>query len=319
MDITVAICTRNRAAALDRVLGSAHALANPDGLAWELLVVDNGDGQAARAVAKAHRGALPLRVAHEPVAGLSQARNRAIAEARGRYIVWTDDDVTLDPGWLAAYGRAFAESPQAAVFGGKVTPVLEPPTPRWFAENLAFLQALTAHRDLGDAPAALGPELNRLPFGANYAVRAAEQRNYPYATGLGVAPGVRRVGEEVQVLRAMLSAGATGVWVPDAVVFHQISRERQSEAYVANYHRSLGETWAYLNDVGADVFVGVRLAPDERRFRGAPTWVWRLWLANWAGYALSRPIAPSRLWLRRLAEYAYYRGAIDYWTAEARG
>src|SRR5581483_8693877 len=135
----------------------------------------------------------------------------------------------------------------------------------------------------------------------------------------GVGPGVRRVGEEVQVIRSILAAGGSGWWVPDAAVFHMIPPDRQSEAYVARYHRGLGETWAHLNETGRDVFVGQKVALGRRRIRGAPPWVWREALANLAGYALARPVAPSRVWLKRLTEYAYYRGALDYWAGEARG
>ena len=34
------------------------------------------------------------------------------------------EDVSLDPGWLAAYIEAFARHPEAAVFGGRILPEL---------------------------------------------------------------------------------------------------------------------------------------------------------------------------------------------------
>ena len=34
--------------------------------------------------------------------GLDWARNRAIAEAAGEVIAFTDDDVEVDPGWIRA-------------------------------------------------------------------------------------------------------------------------------------------------------------------------------------------------------------------------
>ena len=42
-----------------------------------------------------HAAALPLRLVHEPTPGLSNARNRGIAEARGDLVLWTDDDVAF--------------------------------------------------------------------------------------------------------------------------------------------------------------------------------------------------------------------------------
>jgi glucosyl-dolichyl phosphate glucuronosyltransferase len=60
----------------------------------------------------------------------SRARNRAVYAARGDYLVWTDDDVVVDPNWLAAYVAAFRRRPEAAVFGGPVFPRYEPPVPQ---------------------------------------------------------------------------------------------------------------------------------------------------------------------------------------------
>jgi glycosyltransferase involved in cell wall biosynthesis len=122
-DITMIICTRDRATQLSKVLGSAVDLQIPQRLKWELLVVDNGstmDGD----VARSYRDRLPLRLVREERAGLSNARNKGVEEAAGQYICWTDDDVVLDPQWLAAYWAAFNRHPEAALFGGRITPCL---------------------------------------------------------------------------------------------------------------------------------------------------------------------------------------------------
>ena len=63
------------------------------------------------AVIKAFADRLPIRREFEPERGLSHARNRAVDAAKGDYIVWTDDDVVVAPGWLAAYIEAFRRWP----------------------------------------------------------------------------------------------------------------------------------------------------------------------------------------------------------------
>jgi len=45
--------------------------------------------------------------------GFARARNRAVDFAEGDYVVWTDDDVVVDRGWLAAYVEAFRRRPEA--------------------------------------------------------------------------------------------------------------------------------------------------------------------------------------------------------------
>lgn len=249
LDITVLICTRNRAEQLKAVLASAAAMRAPDGLRWELVVVDNGSTDHTPDVVRSFADRLPIRTVREDAAGLSNARNRGVAEARGRYICWTDDDVVIDEGWLAAYAAAFCAHPEAAVFGGRIRPVLEPPTPAWFARLADSwpLSTLLACRDFGDIPIPFDFARGLSPWGANFAVRTAEQRRVRYEPALGVSPHHRRVGEEAEVIYRILESGAGGWWTPDAVVTHIIPTKRQTLRYVYDYFGASGETVAYLD------------------------------------------------------------------------
>jgi glycosyltransferase involved in cell wall biosynthesis len=247
-DITMIICTRDRAAQLSKVLGSAADLQVPRGIKWELLIVDNGSTDGTDEVARSYQDRLPLRLVREDRAGLSNARNKGVEEAAGRYICWTDDDVVLDPQWLAAYWAAFQRHPEAAVFGGRITPVLEPPTPEWFAGLSAEwpVKILLASRDFGEAPCRLDFPKGIVPWGANFAIRTAEQRQVAYEPGLGVSPNHRRIGEEAEVIFRLMSSGAAGWWVPAANVSHMISSQRQSWDYIFDFNSAYGETLAYL-------------------------------------------------------------------------
>jgi glycosyltransferase involved in cell wall biosynthesis len=248
VDITVLICTRNRAAQLRNVLESAAQMDVPAGLRWELLLVDNGSSDNTAEVAMSFHPRLPIRVAREDAAGLSHARNRGVAEARGDYICWTDDDVLIDRDWLATYAEAFARHPEAAVFGGEIIPVLEAPTPPWFARFAGQwpLTTLLAQRNYGDQPVPLSFEKAVVPWGANFAVRTAEQRAVNYEPGLGVSPLQKRVGEEAEAVFRIMKRGATGWWVPGARVRHIIPVKRQTWRYVYEYFLSYGETVAYM-------------------------------------------------------------------------
>jgi glycosyltransferase involved in cell wall biosynthesis len=48
----------------------------PAGLAWELVIVDNGSRDETPAVVQGFAGKLPIRRTFEPKPGLSNARNR---------------------------------------------------------------------------------------------------------------------------------------------------------------------------------------------------------------------------------------------------
>ncbi len=311
MDVTVLICTRDRQAMLARVLDSLTALRVPPGLTFEVLVVDNGSRDGTGECVAGFAGRLPIRCVREEVAGLSQARNRGVREARGDLILWTDDDVLVDPGWLSAYWQAAAAQPEAAFFGGRVTPVLEGPSPAWVTQNRDLLEHLLAERDFGDAPFAFSPDDERLPFGANFAVRAAVQRRHAYDTDLGVSPTLRRSGEETAVLRAILREGGSGWWVPQAAVAHFFPLKRQTFAYVLQHYRAYGETAAYLA-----ARQGAPLSP----WASAAGWKSLHDLAkSRLAIALGALLARPRLRLRHTCYYGFNRGLIDFWLQSRAG
>jgi glycosyltransferase involved in cell wall biosynthesis len=302
--ITVVTCTRDRARSLERMLTSVEKLLIPATLCWEMIIVDNGSSDDTPAVVESFGGRLPIRRVFEPDPGLSNARNAGVAAAIGDYILWTDDDVEVEPGWLAAYLAAFERFPEAAVFGGRIVPRLEPPTPEWFSTNQNMLRGILAARDLGPECLSLTSAEDRIPYGANYAIRAREQKNFYYDPRLGVAPGRRRGDEEIDVITRILSAGNSGYWVPQACVIHIVAPGRQTEAYVRDYFLGLGETFAFRTLTkrarGRNWFLlseGLRAAANAILYRACRA---------------GGRFMPSRWWVGRLVAVAWHTGAFRY-------
>lgn len=146
MDCTVAICTRNRAASLARTLAGLRRLIVPTGLKWELLIIDNGSFDTTREVLDGARLQLPIRRVLEPSLGLSHARNRALENARGELILWTDDDVIVGPRWLVEHVEGARNFPSAAFFGGPIAPRFVAAPPRWLRRNLKEFGGVFAAR-----------------------------------------------------------------------------------------------------------------------------------------------------------------------------
>lgn len=295
MDISVIICTRNRPASLDRVLASAVEM-SVRGIRWELLIVDNGSGDEVGKVVDRYKARLPLRMEKQPEPGLSRARNCGVMSARGKHIIWTDDDVILDRRWLLAYSDAIRLRPDAAVFGGKIVAVLEPPCTDWFREHLDLLWELTATRDFGPEEVPLSVADGRVPFGANYAVRAIEQRHFLYDVNLG--PGAGKVGDEVSVVRSILESGRTGYWIPGAIVYHIISTDRQTTEYVVKRYKAQGATKIYLSR-------------DDRHERMSVIMLALKVAMAYLLYVVSRAFDLQPLWIKRLKGYAFWRGALE--------
>jgi glucosyl-dolichyl phosphate glucuronosyltransferase len=206
-----------------------------------MIVVDNGSTDDSAEVASSFVDRLPIRVVHEAEPGLSRARNAAVRAARGEYVVWTDDDCVVDGQWLTAYVDAFDRWPSAAVFGGPIVPQFEGSPPEWLTRIAAVVGTAYAARDLGNEPTALDVRENRVPFGANYAVRAIEQRENTYDNRLGRGADLPiAVGEESVLLEGLLNAGAAGRWVPGARVTHCIPDSRQTVQYLNDYFENDG-------------------------------------------------------------------------------
>ena len=301
MLITVAICTRNRAAGLSRTLQSLERM-RPVDCAWELLIVDNGSTDGTQDVVKQFETRLPIWAVLEPRPGLAIARNTAVACARGAYMACTDDDVIVAADWLGAYVAAFARWPDAALFGGRIIPVLEAPVTPWFPDAMPHLGFPLAARNLSDASIALKPDGDTIPFGANYAVRTEVQRLFPFDPELGA--GKLHFGEETTCFMAILTAGHEGRWLPDCVVEHMIGPERQNEAYVARWFKGLGRTEAWRGECS-----------HGPRLFGAPRWLWRRLMVGTLDYRLSRLYAQPEVWIRKLIALAQDRGRMQHFRS----
>jgi glycosyltransferase involved in cell wall biosynthesis len=304
MLLTVGICTRNRAPLLRQALDSLAQLSLPSPLTWEVLVVDNGSTDDTTAVVAERSGTLPLRSVFERSPGLSNARNRCVDEARGAYLLWTDDDVIVGRGWLAEYVRAFGEHPDAAVFGGPVRPSFEGVRPDWLAAIWRQVQSAYGIRDLGDALAPLAAP-DRLPYGSNYAVRLIEQRAHRYDPRLGRNGDALLGGEEVEVLGAILRGGGAGWWIPGATVEHWIPRARQTERYLERYYRAQGRVLALHAPRARDASA---LAPW-----GRPFWLWRQALEAELAYRLPRSLRSPEHWAASLVRASTTWGLFAGW------
>ena len=305
--ITVAICTFNRAESLRRTLDSLTAMQVPGDLAWELVVVNNNSTDKTNEIIEKYGDRLPVRREFEVRPGLSNARNRAIDTARGEYIVWTDDDVVVEPGWLRAYADAFRRWPGAAVFGGRIVPRYEPSAAKWVVENEAILRGAYALRDLGNEVLPLSITEHRIPYGANFAIRSNEQRAFRYDPNLGLAPNRRRYYDEIDVIVRLLESGETGYWIPDAVVKHCIGPEKQSVRYLTQYFMGLGETETFQNAFPAAAI---------RFWFGVPRRLWPRLLKRCLRYHLHRLVSPSTIWVGCLQDYAYAKGVFRYWRQQ---
>jgi glycosyltransferase involved in cell wall biosynthesis len=119
--LSIAICTKDRAKRLARLLASLMPVVGASRFrATEVLVVDNASVDPATRVAVA--GFDDVAYVFEPRAGLDFARNAALRHASGDLLAFLDDDVVVDRGWLDGLFAAWQGCPDAGGFSGLVLP-----------------------------------------------------------------------------------------------------------------------------------------------------------------------------------------------------
>jgi len=217
MLITVAICTRNRAAFLAKAVRSVVPQMTDR---TELLIVDNASTDDTPTVAAQLAAANPgVKVVREEELGLSAARNAALEQGRGEFVLFLDDDATAKPDWLGIFLRFFSAPPsdKIAVVGGPVFNDFEVPPPRWVNANADF--------NPGETPKCL--PYRGSWFGGNSAYRRRVALDIGmFDTRLG-RKGKQMLGREESDLNLRLQgAGYELWWLPGAGILHYVSASR---------------------------------------------------------------------------------------------
>jgi glycosyltransferase involved in cell wall biosynthesis len=266
VNITVAICTWNQCESLRAALAQMTRLSVPSTIRWDLLVVDNNCTDGTTTMIDTFRGRLPVRVLSESRPGASHARNRALREAHGDFIVFTDDDVLVDEGWLAAFATATSRFPDAAAYGGPITPwFLTPPDPDLCA---AFPSLASGFCGL-EQPISAGPmTADAHLWGANMAFRRAAIAGLTFDPALGPSPTSLSRGEDVVFLSRLRARGGVAVWCPSMHVKHCVAPARMTLAYVTRF--SFGKGREHVLERAPEP------TPAPQLF-SAPRWLWREW------------------------------------------
>jgi glucosyl-dolichyl phosphate glucuronosyltransferase len=270
---TVLICTYNRAGWLGKSLASlAQQVSTRE---WEVLVVDNNSTDDTRLVVERAAGAfpVPLRYLFEPRQGKSHALNLGLAHTSASVVIFTDDDVAIEPGWIDAACEPLERDLTVAYTGGPVRPMWEAPPPRWFDDTRGDLWGTLAILDYGSTPF-IFEERQRIPLGVNMAVR----RRLIEQIG-GFHPALGRSGrsllgqEQAEFFARARAAGARGLYVPAMEVKHFVPAARLTKQYFRRWWYWKGLARARVDAMHGETELGLSLRTVPRVAR-VPRYVW---------------------------------------------
>jgi len=217
---SVVICTRNRTADLKRCLDALQNIHTPGG---EIIVVDNAPSDDSTAQLVAH---YPVRYVREDRPGLNWARSHGARVANGQIVIYTDDDVVVDAGWVAGILEPFNNPRVGAVTGLTMPLELETEAQELFESYGGFGRGF--RRKVFDytviAPSAAG----MVGAGANMAIRRdliTRMQLFDAELDCGT---VARTGGDAYAFYQLLAEGYQIVYTPDALVWHRHRRDYAS-------------------------------------------------------------------------------------------
>ncbi|WP_438349495.1 glycosyltransferase [Paenibacillus sp. FA6] len=227
MKVTVAICTHNRAKDTGEAIESVLAQ-NFDKSDIEILVIDNQSSDHTAEVVHdlCHQHGSRIRYILEQKLGLSVARNRAIKEAQGEYILFLDDDALASSQWVQQIVDVFESNPTIGCVGGRIDPIWESQEPDWVPKEYRSVFTILDYSNVvKEMPSP------SIPYGANVAFRTSIFHHMkPFREDLGRV-GNNLLSSEESELIARLRENYKVYYTPFASVQHKIAKERTTKKW----------------------------------------------------------------------------------------
>ncbi len=259
MELTIIISTYNNAESLVRTLASV-AKQDADKNVWECVVVNNNSTDDTVACVTEFVKSNPdlnIRLVEEPEQGLSYARNRGIAESKGQFLAFIDDDETINEGFVSAYLDLFRNH-GAFVGAGVLKVCYDTARPSWMSH---YTEKMIAN------PFELGKEIVTIsssitPTGGNMAFNREVFNLYGnFDTNLGRKGSELFGGEENDLFQRIRELGERIFYTPHAIAYHHIAEYKLSPEYFDKLSYGVGlskRIRAEKNDTVEELFADER-------------------------------------------------------------
>lgn len=264
IQISIIICTYNRAHLLKRTLDS---ILSQNEISWEqteLIIIDNNSSDETPQIVMSYK--LPyISYIKESNQGLSWARNRGINEAQGEILIFTDDDVIVDKLWVANIYTTFKRFPDCVSIGGRVLPDFgHIRCPEWIKRHYKEFPGPIVLHDHGDQ---CFEYKDTMCFaGANMAFRRLvfdKYGNFNTNLGFNAKHKIMIPGEETELFNRIQNQRGKIIYCGKAVVYHPVEQKRCSLLYIIKWY------------IGAGRANALKDTKEYRSWLGVPLWVYR--------------------------------------------
>ena len=269
-------------APLDRCLQSLAQQKND--VRFEVIIIDDGSSATAPELIRRWTDCYPLRIIHQPHAGISTARNRGVRVSQGAVLVFTDADCRFQPGCLVALAGATVEFPEHKYFQLHLVGDCVGTVGRAEELRLAMLQAHLLAAD------------GRIRYlnTSGFAIRRAA-----VDTEKGVFDPVALRAEDTFLMATLMQRGELPLFVANATVQHAIPL-----SLMASLRKDIRSIYleAKTYDLIATKGVKFRLGHRERLVM-----LWAMWKAS-GQRSIGRSawfVVTFRQGLRLVASYVY--------------
>jgi glycosyltransferase involved in cell wall biosynthesis len=278
-DLSLMICTRNRAAQLVQSLKRISAMQSR--LEWELIVVDNGSTDRTSTVLAEYAAGChhPVQMTVQLGRGVSCAKNVGWRLAKSDIVVCIDDDCYPAEDYLDSIFVCFRKDPKLGFLGGRI--LLHDPTDRRIT--------------IQESPEPLSlPPGSFIRPGVIQGANVAYRRSALAAVG-GFDPwfgaGAFYSGDEIELIARISAAGWNGAYDPKPVVYHHHGRKtaREERRLRRWYDRGRGAYYAkcLLNRKIRNVYLKNWFLTRRQNWRTTPLeivssleYVARAWIAG---------------------------------------
>ena len=223
------------------------------------VVVENGSKYGAEQIVRKYSDSLNTYYLYHPKGNKSNALNFAMEHIKEEdaLLLMTDDDAEFDPNVISHYAEYARKYPEKAYFGGKMLAKYEHTPPDWL---LPILPTSSSNWPTND----INVEDQHRFLGINWGAYLSDlQKSGGFDVRFGPGTVPRRVGQEHNMQDRLFAAGVRPIFIPEAVVWHYVPRERSSVKFALERNYQFGIRQGILMKNNQQGFVALMLTTSK--------------------------------------------------------